>query len=204
MTSHSWSPARRWVRGSGLALLLACCLVGATPAPAAQAARPDRARVFALGEVGVAVVAPLPGPSWQPPLAGRLVVMRPFDAGLGRYQAGHRGVDLDAAGGETVRADGDGVVVYAGLLAGRGVVSIEHGGLRTTYEPVDPAVVKGQAVRTGQPVGTVQAFDVALHGGCARTCLHWGLRRGEDYLDPLRLLIRVRVRLLPVLGVPQP
>ncbi|MBP2477070.1 hypothetical protein JOF53_005942 [Crossiella equi] len=31
----------------------------------------------------------------------------------------------------------------------------------------------------------------------AGTCLHWGLRRGEDYLDPLSLFAPPRVRLLP-------
>ena len=36
------------------------------------------------------------------------------------------------------------------------------------------------------------------HAGCtAEACLHWGLRRGEVYLDPLSLLRPPRVRLLP-------
>jgi hypothetical protein len=29
-------------------------------------------------------------------------------------------------------------------------------------------------------------------------CLHWGLRRGETYLDPMTLLSPPRVRLLPM------
>ena len=92
-------------------------------------------------------------------------------------------------------AAGDGVVVFAGMVAGRPVVSIDHaGGLRTTYEPVDPSVGAGQAVARGSPIGTLTAG----HEGCpAAACLHWGLRRGETYLDPLLLLV-VRVRLLPL------
>jgi hypothetical protein len=35
--------------------------------------------------------------------------------------------------------------------------------------------------------------------GCpVAACLHWGLRRGEVYLDPLSLLAPPEVRLLPM------
>src|SRR5687767_12918249 len=93
-------------------------------------------------------------------------------------------------------AAGEGVVAFAGMVAGRPVVSVDHpGGLRTTYEPVDPSVGAGQAVARSSPLGTL----VAGHAGCpAAACLHWGLRRGEDYLDPLTLLDVPEVRLLPL------
>ena len=84
-----------------------------------------------------------------------------------------------------MRAAVAGTVAFAGSVAGRGVVSIDHGAFRTTYEPVGRAG-RGPASGSGsaRPIGT---------GGrgrplCGR-CLHWGLRRGETYLDPL-LLIR--------------
>jgi murein DD-endopeptidase MepM/ murein hydrolase activator NlpD len=75
------------------------------------------------------------------------------------------------------------------------VVSVDHpGGLRTTYEPVQPLVAAGQAVARGTPLGLL----VPGHAGCpAGSCLHWGLRRGSGYLDPLALLRPLRVRLLP-------
>ena len=93
-------------------------------------------------------------------------------------------------------AAGDGVVAFAGMVAGRPVVSVDSaGGLRTTYEPVDPSVRAGQPVARGSPLGTL----LAGHGGCpAAACLHWGLRRGKEYLDPLLLLTPPRVRLLPL------
>ena len=74
-------------------------------------------------------------------------------------------------------------------------VSVDHaGGLRTTYEPVQPTVAAGQAVARGSPLGSL----LTGHAGCpAEACLHWGLRRGEAYLDPLTLLRPPRVRLLP-------
>ncbi|MGI5213685.1 murein hydrolase activator EnvC family protein [Plantactinospora sp. CA-290183] len=111
---------------------------------------------------------------------------------------GHRGVDLATRAGATVRSAGGGTVLFAGMVAGRPVVSVSHPrGLRTTYEPVRPVVAAGDRVEPGDPIGIL----VAGHPGCAAgagTCLHWGLRRGADYLDPLLLLGFGRVRLLPV------
>ena len=122
-------------------------------------------------------------------------VVRRFDPPPQPWLAGHRGVDLAATPGVTVRAAGTGTVTFAGRVAGRGVVSVAHtGGLRTTYQPVTASVTVGDVVTTGTPLGTL---DVG-HPGCpAAACLHWGLRRGDLYLDPLALLGLGRVRLLP-------
>jgi murein DD-endopeptidase MepM/ murein hydrolase activator NlpD len=132
---------------------------------------------------------------WTAPLDGPLAVGRPFEPPPHAYGPGHRGADLAGSAGTPVLAAGDGVVVFAGMVAGRPVVSIDHAnGLRTTYEPVDPSVGAGQAVARGSPIGTLSAG----HPGCvAESCLHWGLRHGETYLDPLALLRPPRVRLLP-------
>ena len=123
-------------------------------------------------------------------------VVRAFDPPPEPWLAGHRGVDLAAPPGSPVLSAGPGTVVFAGLVAGRGVVSVSHpNGLRTTYEPVEPTVLAGDAIIPGQPLGTLSAG----HPGCpAAACLHWGLRRGDAYLDPLALLGRGRVRLLPL------
>jgi plasmid stability protein len=107
-------------------------------------------------------------------------------------------VDLAGAAGEPVIAAGAGVVAFAGLVAGRTVVSVDHaGGLRTTYEPVSATVHTGETVGLGSPLGTLDAG----HPGCPiETCLHWGLRRGATYLNPLLLLRPLRVRLKPLAG----
>ena len=131
------------------------------------------------------------------PLDPRPVVSREFDPPEQNWLPGHRGVDLDAHVGQTVVAAGDGVVAFAGVVAGKPVVSVDHeGGLRTTYEPVEAAVAAGRRVTRGDPIGTV----VTGHEGCVSpACLHWGLRRGrDDYLDPLPLVERLVIRLLPV------
>ena len=131
---------------------------------------------------------------WVAPLAP-VQVTRPFDAPASLYGPGHRGVDLAGAPGQVVVAAGAGIVVFAGMVAGRPVVSIAHaGGLRTTYEPVIPAVRAGVPVTRGSPIGTLAAG----HPGCPiAACLHWGARDGDRYLDPLLLLQPPRVRLLP-------
>jgi murein DD-endopeptidase MepM/ murein hydrolase activator NlpD len=143
----------------------------------------------------VAEPAPPPSPAlWVRPLDG--AVTRPFEAPPGPFAAGHRGVDLAGGPGAAVLAAGDGVVAFAGMVAGRPVVSVDHpGGLRTTYEPVVATVGAGQAVTRGSPLGTL----VAGHDRCpVAACLHWGLRRGETYLDPMGLLEPPEVRLLPL------
>ncbi|GAB3459323.1 hypothetical protein GCM10027519_18930 [Kineococcus endophyticus] len=131
--------------------------------------------------------------SWTWPVDPHRVV-RTFDD-VGRYEAGHRGVDLAAAPGATVVAVAAGEVSFAGAVAGRGVVVVAHpDGLRTTYEPVDAVVRPGQAVTAGTPLGTLAALP--LH--CPAACLHLGLRRGETYLDPLSRLRETPPVLLPL------
>ncbi|GAB1514629.1 murein hydrolase activator EnvC family protein [Actinophytocola sp. KF-1] len=129
------------------------------------------------------------------PLAPPHTVVRPFVPPTTPYGPGHRGVDLAGTPGDPVSAAGDGVVVYAGPLAGRSLVSISHAnGLRTTYEPVTPSVTVGTRVSRGTVIGRLAGG----HVGCeAAACLHWGTRRGDEYLDPLALLTSGRVRLLP-------
>jgi len=173
-----------------LVLLFVVALVGggqasARAAPALFRAAPASARAA-------------PASAWRWPLDGGPPVVRRFDPPAEPWLAGHRGVDLAAPPGATVHAAGAGTVVFAGLVAGRPVVSVEHaGGLRTTYEPVEPVVAAGQWVDAGAPLGTLRPG----HPGCpVAACLHWGLRSGERYLDPLSLLGLGRVRLLPLGG----
>jgi murein DD-endopeptidase MepM/ murein hydrolase activator NlpD len=114
-------------------------------------------------------------------------VVRRFQPPPTPWSAGHRGVDLFAFVGQPVLAAGAGVVSFSGVVAGVGVVSVDHGGgLRTTYEPVRARAPTGLVVGAGEQIGEVDATP----GHCAPlTCLHWGLASGrgaqETYLDPL-------------------
>ncbi|MFJ6672386.1 M23 family metallopeptidase [Actinosynnema sp. NPDC091369] len=160
--------------------------------------------VLALTATVTLPLAPLARASRPPrftwPLAPPHRVVRTFDPPATEYAAGHRGVDLAAPPGSPVLAAADAVVLHAGPVADRRLVSLLHpGGLRTTYEPVHPTVHRGQRVRRGTPIGTLQPG----HEGCPTdACLHWGAvrptpPRSRTYLDPLHLLTNGRVRLLP-------
>lgn len=130
--------------------------------------------------------------TWQAPVPPPVVVLAPFVAPSAPWAPGHRGVDLKAAPGTPIRAAGPGRVSFADSLAGRFVISIAHTlpagslrvGWRTTYEGVRPTVRVGQQVGAGTVIGTLAPQ------GAHCTCLHWGLRRGREYADPMLLLNR--------------
>jgi murein DD-endopeptidase MepM/ murein hydrolase activator NlpD len=147
----------------------------------------------------VAALGVVPGSGFVWPVESPQVV-RPFDPPPRPWLPGHRGVDLAGSPGDVVHSAGAGTVLFSGVLAGRGVVSVVHAdGLRTTYEPVVPSVAAGSVVAAGSPIGVLAAG----HPGCsAAACLHWGLLRGEVYLDPLALMGLGRVRLLPMTAPP--
>ncbi|MFF7174442.1 M23 family metallopeptidase [Streptomyces pseudovenezuelae] len=183
----------------GTWLVLGFLLFLTAPAPA-----PERA---ALTPTATTADAPVPalGRTW--PVGARPTVLRGWEPPATVYARGHRGVDLAAPAGTPVRAVAAGRVSFAGRVAGKPVVSVELTGtdLRTTYEPVTASVEKGAMVTAGEVVGAVEATG----SHCPAACVHWGLRRGETYLDPLSLLppwlLRTGPsRLLPVQGVPLP
>ncbi|MEC3954418.1 M23 family metallopeptidase [Nocardia sp. CDC153] len=128
------------------------------------------------------------------PLRPRPAVVRAFDKPEHDWLPGHRGVDLAGGQGQSVLAAGDGVVVFAGTVADKPVVSLDHpGGLRTTYEPVTATIPVGRRVTRGSPIGTLQPG----HHPCS-PCLHWGARRDREYLNPLGLLHHAPIRLKPL------
>ncbi|MEV6159222.1 M23 family metallopeptidase [Nonomuraea sp. NPDC052129] len=133
-------------------------------------------------------------PTWRWPLDGHPRVLRQFAPPPEPWLSGHRGIDLGAPPSTPVVAAGPGIVRFAGPLAGRGVVTIEHtDGLRTTYLPVNASVRRHQRVTPGTRLGVIERPT----GHCRESCLHWGLLRGSHYLDPLLLLGRAHIRLLP-------
>ncbi len=135
------------------------------------------------------------------PLRPEPEVVRGFDPPSDPFGAGHRGVDLSGAVGQPVHSALAGTVTYAGLLAGRGVIVVNHGPTRTTYEPVAAVVRVGDAVAQGDRIGTL---ELAGSHCFPAACLHWGWLRGDEYLNPLDLVGHQRVRLLPLYSASPP
>lgn len=215
---------RRW-RGRGvlvLAVLTSCAAALPTGPPPPRA--PVSVSVAALpGADGDAAGPPSPEPWDEITLPGGLVlpasllrqgrtsptyvapvpeplVRARFDPPAVRWSAGHRGVDLDAQAGTPVRSPGAGVVVHAAAVVDRGVVTVRHpDGLRSSLEPVTAQVAVGAVVAAGDLLGLVQEAPARTH--CDPRCLHWGVRDGQTYLNPMSLLATEPVVLLP-LGEP--
>lgn len=133
----------------------------------------------------------------MPPVPGE--VAQGFDLPEHAWEPGHRGVDLWSARGDVVASPGAGLVTFTGSVAGKPVVVVTHpDGLRSSLEPVEATVPRGTVVRPGDAVGVLARTpgDDSNPDHCAQlappadgaACVHWGVRRGESYLDPLTLL----------------
>lgn len=170
---------------------------------------------FLLGAGGPSVPIPPPEaanqnqtPSWSWPLprqGGRPpAIVRPFRPPSRRWLPGHRGVDLAAPPGAPVLAAGAGTVAFAGTLFGEDIVVVSHGGVRTSYEPVEASVRVGEQVARGDVLGKLTTDGPNAVDDHPGTVLHWGLLAGHGhgvrYYDPLLLLGFGRLRLEPVTG----
>ena len=172
------------------------------------ALHPSRTRHLRVRRVALTAVACLVLAATTPPAAADESAphgawpLRPdpevttrFDPPESPWGAGHRGVDLRGVPGQPVRSALPGRVSFVGRLAGRGIVVVDHGDTRTTYEPVQATVPLGESVPAGAPLGRLEA--IGSH--CApAACLHWGWLRGDVYLDPLLLVGGGPIRLLPL------
>ena len=123
-----------------------------------------------------------------------------------RFGAGHLGVDLAAPPGTSVHAAGPGVVSFAGSVAGALHVVVAHAGnLRTSYSFLATiAVRRGERVASGDVVGTTGGVGTGHDG----SVLHFGLRSGDTYIDPMLLLrpvdLATVVHLAPTSIPPRP
>ena len=131
-------------------------------------------------------VRPVPGP-----------IIEGF-APVGDY-AGHWGVDFAAAPGTEVGAVADGTISFAGPVAGRLSVSVDHGrGMVTTVSYLATvSVSRGERVSRGQTLGT----SGTAHG---IESIPLSLRIAGEYTDPTVLFscrlgdISEALRLVPV------
>lgn len=121
-------------------------------------------------------------------------VVDPFRPPTCVWCPGNRGIEYGPTLGHEVRAAAAGTVSFSGRVAGPLYVVLQHSdGTRTTYGGLlTTDRSRGEYVALGEMVGT------------AGFTLHFGLRRGDDYLDPTPMLGRLQrqARLVPVDGTP--
>lgn len=153
------------------------------------------ALVLVLSPVVSVAAAPAPAGAagWSWPLNPKPALLRAFNPPARPWLSGHRGVDLAAESfGALVTAPASGTVSFVGVVVDRPVITIDHGdGLRSSFEPVESGLVKGAPVAEGGTLGKL------LPGHCGPVpCVHWGVRRGENYINPLAFVMDLRPSIL--------
>ena len=157
-----------------------------SPVGPAAGTRPEESRP--AGSAGSAGSA-----QWSWPLTPKPAALRVFDPPAKPWLSGHRGVDLGAGSfGAVVSAPASGTVSFVGVVVDRPVITIDHGnGLRSSFEPVESGLVEGAHVARGESLGHI------LPGHCgAQPCVHWGVRRGQEYVNPLAFVTDLRPSIL--------
>ncbi|WP_368660380.1 M23 family metallopeptidase [Kocuria sp.] len=124
---------------------------------------------------------------WESPTGGAPRVAKDFQPPAKRWLSGHRGVDLTVAWDGRVYAPADGTVSHVGTVVDRNTITIDHGdGLRSSFEPVDSDLKRGERVRKGQLIGILENGNHCMFS--IRACVHWGVRLGDDYVNPLQFI----------------
>ena len=160
--------------------------------------RPVSRSAVSAGDVFPATPAPQAG-SWSWPVSGP--VIRGFDPPDNPYGAGHRGIDIAVAFGTAIRAPAAGVVTFSGKVGGQLFITIDHGdGLSSTYSWLSSTDVrKGDHVSGGARIGATGAG----HPGSSVAHLHFGVKLGGEYIDPMSVLRPLSlvglIRLAPLL-----
>lgn len=159
---------------------------------------PHRSRRLFLVSIASCLLSGIVAPGavsaacWLPPVDAP--VADPFRPPTCRWCAGNRGIEYVTVAGVPVRAVAAGRVTFAGAVVDRRYVVVEHAdGRRATYGHL-----------ASVDVGVGERIDVRTIVGTAGDTVHFGLRDGDDYVDPTPELGRLAhtVRLVPVDGSP--
>jgi murein DD-endopeptidase MepM/ murein hydrolase activator NlpD len=126
---------------------------------------------------------------WPLPLGDRRNVRSGYGYRGGGYGRYHYGVDLQAGRGDPVYSAADGIVAAVGHAGAYGnSIRVDHGqGLSSFYAHLDRVLTtSGAAVQRGQVIGLVGST-----GNATGPHLHFELRWGDRWIDPLAVLPRL-------------
>ncbi|GAA1813472.1 M23 family metallopeptidase [Agromyces neolithicus] len=183
---HRARLARRLEFGAVAVLIVAlgAGLVAVSPSAASALGFALVAGSSTAPQARIAIAASSASDDWTWPVPAPIRVIAPFRAPPTPYKAGHRGIDLLVEPRAAVVAAAPGTVSFAGMVAGRGVVAIDHGdGVVSAIEPVAASVAQGDAVSAGSAIGTV-----TQGGHCTGDCVHFGVRVHGEYVSPFLFL----------------
>ncbi|WP_129360642.1 M23 family metallopeptidase [Rothia uropygioeca] len=137
-------------------------------------------------ELAIPARAPSWVPRWVWPTSPAPAVERKFEKPARKWDPGHRGVDLAVKPGQTIRSPASGTVTFSGRVVDRGVITVTtDDGYLTSFEPVTEQLPRGTRVSSGDVIAR-RDWEQS-HEGCS-SCLHWGVRHGGDYVNPLLLV----------------
>jgi hypothetical protein len=135
----------------------------------------------------ITVLGALSTPRWRSSVIQPVRLQNTFLAPKTLWGSGHRGIDLLTTDGAVVLSPAAGTVVFSGLVATKPVVAIQHGAIRSAFEPACGVVPVGTEVASGQLVATVCGQGYQSH--CApQLCLHESARTDAGYLSPQYLM----------------
>lgn len=175
--------ARRTTRTSAIGLFLMLTLHGST-----AAGQEHRVAESDTLPASTEQNSHSPATRMQLPVTPPEQLTRAFDRPEHDWSAGHRGADFAGHPGDAVLAPAAGEVSYVGKVVDRGVLVLVHdNGLRSSFEPIESSLTPGQRVTAGSVLGRIAVESDGL-GHCGPDCLHWGVRIGDRYLDPLQLV----------------
>jgi murein DD-endopeptidase MepM/ murein hydrolase activator NlpD len=137
-----------------------------------------------VGATFLAPSVPAAAETWTWPVHGPVIgVFEPPETPFG---SGHRGIDVAVPVGTVVVAADAGVVAFAGPVGGHLFVTLDHGGgLTSTYSWLSSLQVRrGDVVARGAPIASTGPG----HPASTMPHLHFGVRVGDVYQDPLAYL----------------
>jgi hypothetical protein len=157
--------------------------------------------------VGLSVVATIQRPvyastpscstllDWPIHQEPRPTIVQEFSPPPAPWLAGHRGVDLEAATGTPLFPPADGILHFAGAVGGKDVVSIElDDGMIATFEPATTDFKVGAKITRSRRFATVDGRS----DHCSNLCVHWGMKKGDTYYDPVEFVTGTKIVLKPV------